>query len=282
MKHLRSSIQVSRRGFYIPKKEDFPLTEDKLNKWYSNLLAEISQNNYPESALVLLQDKKNYYGKYLEPKTREFFLNHFARNLTMTINFIYNCSNRRQEILEIGSGCGNQLLLLAFLGAEAYGCDIRYDVCDLMKKRKKFYEKISGCTLNISLICEDVFRVDWDEFPKFDAVNFLFSFNDVMPSQRLIELVTRLIKPHGRLVIQDTNQSNYFNRIFRRRASMLPQQVAKALELHDFKIHSLQGGYAVPPIFWNILPRSILSSIDQILCRSLFMSPSYQLMAEKL
>lgn len=183
---------------------------------------------------------------------------------------------------EIGSGCGNQLLLMAFLGAEVIGCDIRRDVCDLVKKRKEFYEEISGHKLHISLICEDVFEVNWDEFPKFDALNFLFSFNDVISSHRLIELITRLIKPGGRSVIQDTNQSNYYNRIFRRRDSMFPQQVAEALERYNFKIHSLKGGYAIPPPLWRMVPRSILSPVDQFMCRSLFMSPSYHLMAEKM
>jgi len=171
---------------------------------------------------------------------------------------------------------------MAFLGAEVVGCDIRKDVCDVVKRRKEFYEEISSRKLNISIVSEHVFKVNWDEFPEFDAINFLFSFNDVEPSYRLIELVACLVRPHGRLVIQDTNQSNCYNRIFRKRDSMLPQQVAKALELHDFRIHSLQGGCAVPPVFWNILPRSVIASIDQILCRSLFMSPSYQLMAEKI
>ena len=270
------------RLLFLPEKRHLPLKTEQVEQWYHNLISEIEKAGYPSDNLSLLWDKHNYYGKYLSEDSREFFLNHFGRNLARTINYFF--ANQKAPIifLEIGSGCGNQLLLMALLGAEVVGCDIRKDACSVVKIRNHFYEKISLRQLDISLICEDVFKVNWDKYPKFDGVNFLFSFNDIVPSHRLIEWVTRLIKPGGRLVIQDTNQSNYFNRIFRKRTSMPPTQVARALELHEFKIHSLQGGYALPPVCWNILPEKIVASVDQALCRSLFLAPSYHLMAEKL
>ena len=270
------------RLFFLPERTHLPLKMEQVEQWYHNLIPGIEKANYSSDELSLLRDKHNYYGKYFSLKDRKFFLSHFAKNLTETINYFWKNKEIPIKFLEIGSGCGNQLILMALLGADVIGCDIREDVCILTKERKVFYEKVSARKLHIQMICNDVLKVDWGSYGKFDAINFLFSFNDVAPGQRLIELITRLIKPHGRLVIQDTNQSNYFNRIFRRRDCMLPQQVAKALELHNFKIHSLQGGYAVPPVFWRILPRSVVASIDRILCRSLFMSPSYHLMAEKL
>ncbi len=267
--------------YFIPDKGHLPLRLEDLRQWYDNLLFEISGGGYSDKEIALFKDKHNYYGKYLSEDTREFFLNHFGRNLARAVNFFLD-GREDVKYLEVGSGCGHQLLLMAFLGADVVGCDIRQDICDFVKRRKGLYEEITEHKLNTSIICEDVFNVNWDKFSRFDAVNFLFSFNDVVAGHKPIEFIAGLIKHGGRLVIQDTNQSNYYNRIFRRRDSMLPQQVAKALERYNFKIHSLQGGSAVPPIFWNILPRSVIASIDQILCRSLFMSPSYHLMAEKL
>jgi len=267
---------------FIPDKSYLPLSTEDLNQWYFNLIPEIEKANYSSDEVSLLKDKRNYYGKFFSEDTREFFLNHFGRNLAQAINYLFGNYKLPMRFLEIGSGCGNQLLLMAFLAAEVVGCDIREDVCDLVEKRKGFYEEISEYELDISVICDDVFRVDWDEFLQFDAVNFLFSFNDVARSHRLLKLVSRVIKPGGRLVIQDTNPSNYYNRIFRRRNALVPRQVTKALELRRFKIHSLRGGYAVPPVFWRILPISIVASIDRTLCKSIFMSPSYQLMAEKM
>jgi len=268
--------------FFLPDKSHLPLSTEDLNQWYFNLIPEIDKASYSSDQVSLLKDKRNYYGKYLDPKTRKFFLNHFGRNLAQAINYFFGNHKWPIRFLEIGSGCGNQLLLLAFLGADVVGCDIREDVCDLVEKRKGFYEEISEYELDISVICDDVFGVDWDQLPKFDAINFLFSFNDVARSHRLLKLVSRVIRPGGRLVIQDTNPSNYYNRIFRRRNALVPLQVTKALELRSFKIHSLQGGYAVPPVFWRILPINIVASIDRTLCKSIFMSPSYQLMAEKM
>ncbi|KON26552.1 hypothetical protein AC481_06975 [miscellaneous Crenarchaeota group archaeon SMTZ-80] len=267
--------------FYIPNNESLPLNINDLSNWYKNLLSEISQGSYTNEELTLLKDKHNYYGKYFNEGTREFFLNHFAKNLKKAINYFFGNNKSQVRFLEIGSGCGNQLLLTAFLGAEVVGCDIKKEVCDLVKKRKEFYEKISKRKLNISLICEDVFKIDWDTFPKFDAVNFLFSFNDIQPNQKMLELVNQLLKPGGRAVFQETNQSNYYNRLFRKRDSMTLQQVAKNLKKYKFKISSLRGGYALPPIFWRFLPSNILSPLDHFLSASLFLSPSYQLMAEK-
>jgi len=268
--------------FFLPDKSYLPLSNEDLNQWYTNLIPEIEKASYSSDEISLLKDKRNYYGKFFSKDTREFFFNHFGKNLAKGFNYFFGNHKWPIRFLEIGSGCGNQLLLLAFLGADVVGCDIREDVCDLVEKRKGFYEEISEYELDISVICDDVFGVDWDQLPKFDAINFLFSFNDVARSHRLLKLVSRVIRPGGRLVIQDTNPSNYYNRIFRRRNALVPLQVTKALELRSFKIHSLQGGYAVPPVFWRILPINIVASIDRTLCKSIFMSPSYQLMAEKM
>ncbi|MGR3173239.1 MAG: class I SAM-dependent methyltransferase [Candidatus Scalindua sp.] len=267
-------------SFFIPKKSNIPLSTEKLRQWYHNLLLEIKNANYAPEKLSLLKDKRNYYGKYLSADTREFFLNHFGGNLAKTVNYFLK-GKETIKYLEIGSGCGNQLLLMALLGAEVVGCDVRQDVCNLVKKRKDFYEGVSGRKLNISLICKDVFKVDWDSREKFDAINFHFSFNDLKANEKMLELVNKLLKPGGRVVFQETNQSNYYNRLFRRRASVMPLQVSKTLKKYNFKTYSLKGGYAIPPIFWRFLPGSILRPIDQFLCRSLFLSVSYHLMAEK-
>ena len=266
---------------YLPELTESLLTTEKVSRWYANLLIEGSQASYPDWTLPILKDKRNYYGKYFYEETRYFFLNHFARNLAKAINYFFNNNKSPIRFLEIGSGCGNQLLLMAFLGAVVVGCDIRKDVCKVVRIRKKFYEKISSRKLNIAVICEDVFKVNWDEFPKFDAVNFLFSFNDVVPSHGLLELVNRLIKPGGRLVIQDINRSNYFNRLFRRRDVLTPGKLANILKGYGFRIRSLQGGCVLPPILWRMLPRNVLTSLEKILCKSIFLSFSYQLMAEK-
>ncbi len=278
--HFLMAIQKS--DFFLPKRKDLPLLKSDVDKWYTNLLHEISRAEYSPNDLVLLQDKHNYYGKYFSENSRKFFLSHFGHNLTETVNYFFRVNQTNQRFLEIGCGCGNQLLLTAFLGAEVVGCDIRKDVCDLVQRRKEFYEKKSGRKLNISISCEDVFKVDWGKWGKFDAINFLFSFNDLKPNKKIFELLDILLKPGGRVVLQETNPSNYYNKIFRNRASMTPLQVVEALKRHGFRVHSLRGGYALPPIFWRFLPRSILIPIDQLLCRSLFMAPSYHLMAEKM
>ncbi len=266
--------------FFTPERNHIPLKAEDLRQWYHNLVQEIEKADYPPEKLLLLKDKRNYYGKYLSEGTREFFLNHFGRNLLETVNYFLE-GKKNIRYLEVGSGCGNQLLLMAFLGAETYGCDIRQDVSDLAKRRKHFYEKISGRKLNISLICKNVFEADWDSLEKFDAINFIFSFNDLKANAKMLELVNHLIKPGGRLVIQDTNPMNYYNRLFRRRGALPPGKVVKILKSYGFKIHSLRGGYVLPPIFWLLLSREILAPIDQILCRSIFLSVSYHLMAEK-
>ncbi len=272
----------NKSAFYFPEKKYFPIDFDKLHVWYANLTLETSKANYTSDDLSLFKDKHNYYGKYFSDKSRVFFLNHFAENLAKTVNYLFDGNQKKLRFLEIGFGCGNQLLLMALLGAEVIGCDIRQDVYNLVKKRKKFYEEISGRKLDISLVCEDVFKVDWSNLGTFDAINFLFSFNDLKPNEKILQLVNALLKPGGRVVFQETNPFNYYNRVFRKRDSMTPRQVSETLKKYNFKIYSLKGGYAIPPVFWRFLPRSILTPIDKILCRSLFMSPSYHLMAEKI
>jgi len=267
-------------SFFLPEKSNHPLNIEETRKWYHNLIIEIEKANYPPEKLLLLKDKRNYYGKYLSENTREFFLNHFGRNLADTINFFFR-DRKHIKYLEVGSGCGNQLLFMALLGAETYGCDVRQDVCELVTIRQKFYETVSSRKLNISLICEDFFKVNWIGIAEFDAINFLFSFNDLLESEKVLDMVSKMIKPGGRLVIQDTNPINYYNLLFRKKEALTPKDVARILKGYGFHIHSLRGGYVLPPIFWRLLSRRILTPLDQILCKSIFLSVSYQLMAEK-
>lgn len=271
-----------RKQIYFPQLNDLPVNFDKISQWYENLLTEVSYANYLDNDIALLTDTQNYYGKFFSKKSRNFFLHHFSDNLAKTINYLFNRDKKNIRFLEIGCGCGNQLLLSAFLDAEAIGCDIRKDVCSLISKRKEFYEKIAERKLNISYICDDAFKVDWKKLGKFDAIFMLFSFNYIKPNYKVLELVSNLLNPGGRLVIQDRNVANYYNRIFRKREAMKPREVASALENLDFKISSLRGGYAIPPIFWQFLSNDMLMPIEKLLSKSIFLSVSYHLMAEKL
>ena len=266
--------------YYIPSTDEACLEFDELRRWYANLLHEVRDAGHSCIELKRLSDKKNYYGKYFDEAQREFFLNHFARNLVETSNYILGMGELKPRVLEIGSGCGNQLLLLGLLGAQVTGCDIDKGVCELVEKRVSFYEKLSGRELDISLFCGDALNLS--ESSKFDAVHFLFSFSNIRPHEAMLNKVKDLLKPGGRLVLQETNQTNYYNRLFRRRDELKPREVARWLKKHGFRVHSLKGGWAIPPLMWRFLPRTALEPIEQVLCRSLFLSPSYHLMAEKL
>ncbi len=267
---------------YLPGKTDLPLSIENLRQWYSNLSKEIAYVGYTADDMAILKDKHNYYGKFYSDNSREFFLNHFATNLALAVNYLFCLDEKNPRILEIGSGCGNQLLLMALLGADVVGCDIGKEVCGVAKIRKVYYENVSQRTLNISIVCNDVFTVNWDEWGEFDGLIFQFSLNIIKPNELILQLAGKLLRNGGRIAIHETNQSNYYNRVFRRRDSMTPREVAQAFEHYNFRIHSLKGGYVIPPPLWRTVPRSILSPVDQFLCRSLFMSPSYHLMAEKL
>lgn len=269
-------------GIYLPKKEDLPVDIKKISLWYRNLLTEVSDADYSNEDLALLTDKQNYYGKYFTAKSRNFFLYHFAENLAQTVNYLFSQNGKKIRFLEIGCGCGNQLLLSSLLGIEAIGCDIREDVCKLVGKRKEFYEKIANQRLKISPLCNDVFKINWEKLGKFDAILMLFSFNYIKPNYKILPLVSDLLNPGGRLVIQDRNVANYYNRTFRKRNAMHPKEVASVLRSLNFKIISLRGGYTVPPILWRFLPNDMLFRIEKLLNRSLFLSLSYYLMAEKL
>lgn len=266
---------------YIPEKKNLPLGREHLSGWYQNLLLEISTAGYATEEIVLLNDRRNYYGKYFSNDSRNFFLRHFAQNLVGAINYLFAAKEESVRFLEIGCGCGNQLLLAALLGAEAVGCDLRPDVCELIKKRKAFYEAQTKRALNISLICADALQADWHKQGRFDAVNFLFSFNNLKPNEKMLELAANLLKKGGRIVLQETNQNNYYNRLMRRCDEMTPLAVIRALEKMGFRIDELTGGYVLPPVFWRFMPLQVLTPIDQVLCRCFFLSPSYQLMAEK-
>ncbi|MFH2138500.1 MAG: methyltransferase domain-containing protein [Candidatus Omnitrophota bacterium] len=274
-------LSTEQTQYYLPDKKDLPLTAQSMSKWYANLLLELSEAGYPEREKLLLKDRRNYYGKYFDDDQRNFFLRHFGYNLNQAINFMMGIEGKRPRILEIGSGCGNQLLLMAMLGAEVVGCDIREDVCDFVKQRKRFYEGLTGRKLDITLICDDVCAVELEKWGKFDAINFLFSFNDMPGAEKMFKLINDVLRPGGRLVMQETNPLHCYNRVFRRGEDISPHVVVQYLEQLDFNIHSLKGGYALPPVAWKHFSEKVVLATDTFFCKALTLSVSYQLMAEK-
>ena len=74
---------------------------------------------------------------------------------------------------------------------------------------------------------------------KFDAINFLFSFNDMPVAEKMFKLINDILKPGGRLVMQETNPLHCYNRVFRKGVDISPYVVAQYLRQLDFNIHSL-------------------------------------------
>ena len=83
------SVKSADRLFYLPEKSHLPLRTEDLRQWYHNLILENDKADYPSDTLSLLRDRHNYYGKFLSEGSREFFLNHFGRNLVKAINYFF-------------------------------------------------------------------------------------------------------------------------------------------------------------------------------------------------
>ena len=265
---------------YIPKHVNF--SEIDVWRWYQNINYELDLLNLTDS------EREHFFNYYHEaglllPQRIDFFRQHYSKTFYLSARFLLKGKNK--TVLDLGAGSGTQALFFALQGAHVLAVDMDTIALKILKKRKQLYENLTGVDLNIDILEINAFELDDNVQTKIDAVWSMFAFNIMQPSDRLIDRLLPLFSEEIKLAILDGNNLSWLPRLLpsRRRNVWSPYNFQEALEGRGFNINSHSGGIAIPPALWRIkILHSILTKINNILCRSWLFSISHLIMASKI
>lgn len=272
-------MRVETRSFFLPRSPG-EMDEDGLWRWFQNIERELA-------VLPLTERQKSSFRDYYEEAGLlrawrcPFFRHHYAIPLSIAVREMFSTGNA-PRILDLGCGTGTQSLLFALLGARVVAVDMDETALEVLRKRKVLYEEQSGGTLDISVYCGNVFELDFAALGPFDAVYSLFAFNMMQPSSDLLSRLGPHLTERAVIAIQDGNRSHFFNRLFRPRKTVASKDELGVL-LREIGFDHVRhvGGYAIPPLFWRILPPRALEPLDRACARSELLAVSYLHLAKQ-
>ncbi len=265
---------------YLPKPGD-KLTELLAWQWYSNISFEVADGFLDKEQRLYMT---SYYDEAgLLRRWRSFFFrHHYAKTFAAALTFLLSVPKKQPVILDLGCGSGTQSLAFALFGAKVISLDMDDLALNILRRRKDFYERKTGRTLDIQIKNADVFTFNYASIAPIDGVYSLFAFNMMQPSKKLISLIAPHMSKESSIAILDGNRSFWASRFFswRRRNTMSPTELENDFRQYGYTIIDHYGGVIFPPPLWCCLPYALLSRVDGWLgCRSWLFPVSHQILA---
>jgi hypothetical protein len=103
----------------------------------------------------------------------------------------------------------------------------------------------------------------------------------MQPSAKLVDALLPHLAVGARWAVLDGNNLSVWTRLLptRRRRVWSPRDMARELSARGFRVVSQQGGVALPPLVWALVPYWAARLLDKLLCRSIFWPISCQTLA---
>ena len=238
------------------------LTLDDVQRYLLNFLEEWQAFPLNSAERAVLSDVK-ILGRLLNPRTRGFFLYHFCQPVRRAVDAFF-AVNSHPRVLELGCGSGSISLLFALIGAEVIGVDLDPVMISACRRRQLFYEGQYG-RLPVTFVEADAFEFLSEDSRSFDAIHLLFSFNTIQPSTRLLNLISGVLAPGGRLVITDGSQQGLVNRLLRRRDVLAPMQLRAELAGCGLDLADFYFGCITAPFLFPLLPGNLWRNAESSL-----------------
>lgn len=263
---------------FLPEKGSFDA--EAMWLWYQNATRELAEQIFSPAEKEYIHE---YYSEVglMRWWRQPFFRRHFAESFTDAAKYLLD-SPAEGVIVDLGCGTGTQSLFLAMAGAKVVGVDMDPVALEIFKKRKAWYEKKLGRSLDIEFLEGSVFDIDLGRFGPIRGVFSMFAFNMMQPSGKLLDQLTLLMNQGSRIVIIDGNINSLVSRIVpsRRREVWSPMEFRKELEARSVKVSSQLGGVVVLPFLWRMLPFKMIAGMDRLLCGNMLLPISHQVMGQ--
>ena len=134
---MRTFIQDRQKmsGLFLPS-DAKTFDRSKMIWFLQNVEEEIREELFSMEEIDLINTA--LFGRFLDEKTRPFFLYHFIPIWLRAISYLFK-DNSNPRIIELGCGTGTSSLLFASLGGEVIGIDLDKSMIHICEKRKKFF-----------------------------------------------------------------------------------------------------------------------------------------------
>lgn len=251
------------KELYLPRSAA-EFDEGNVWRWYGNIERELAELPLSEAERASFHEYYREAG-LLTGWRRKFFRHHYVRPLQLAVGRIFE-ERLDVTVLDLGCGTGTQSILFALAGARVVGVDLDTHALGILRKRQAHYESLAGRKLDITLVSGNIFELDLGQYGPFSAIYSMFAFNMMQPTVKLVPRLARHLTSDAIFAVQDGNRIHLYNRFFRRRSVLSRRELARELQAVGFTQIDHIGGYSIPPPFWTVLPRGLLTPLDRALC----------------
>jgi SAM-dependent methyltransferase len=258
-----------------------PVIEDL----YAIMLDEVRQPQYEAAEIALFKDPIYYYGRYLDPTTRQYALQNVLSNVSAAIDYLNTGDASSMKLLDLGCGLGMQSLIFASLGWEVLGVDLDPACVAICRKRKAYFEARLGRELRMNFLAHHFRTLEPGSLDgKYNALFSMSAFAYMHPLEDTVSKVSDVLSDTGRVLIWDQNPGCLFlDRLgLRHKPIPGPGDISKEFARQGFTIDLLRGACAVPRQFWlSDAFVGVASRLNNVLKKSLRLSFTYLLGASR-
>ncbi len=248
---------------------------ETVQSFYLALLEEMQHGGYTPAERSMLADERLYYGRYLNPRLREYFEQTVMPQVATGISFLMS-DTRTPRILDLGCGLGMQSIILASMGARVVGLDVRKEAIELCMKRKAYHEQKLGTKLDIEFVQRNFLDARPEDFRRFDAVFSMAAFASMRPLERTTQLISDILKDDAKILIYEKNPDHPLHQV-RKSPEPSPATVSKVFAREGFERTFLEGGCALPGAFWKFprLNDTVVAPANNLLRKTMRFSFNY-------
>lgn len=251
-----------------------------VRSFYSQLIDEVSRAGYDATEQSLLAHPLDYYGRYLDLRSRDYVNRTVLPRVADGIEFLGVLERPGMRIVDVGCGLGMQSLILASLGASVVGIDVREESIALCRKRQAYYERELGTRLDLEFRREDFATIRRADFAqRFDALFSMSAFSYIKPLDRAAVNASWILGDNARVFLYEQNALNALDSMKRSEPIPSPYDVAAAFARDGFRTELLQGANSLPSFLWRVpaLNATVLSPANESLRKNLRVSFAYVL-----
>lgn len=159
----------------------------------------LSESQLPPDLQTILDRYYKNYRKQFGPYVQRHYTAQTKDVLTLV-------ESGARSILEVGSGCGTEALWLALNGAVVISIDINEERLKVARARQGLVERQIRQGLDLQFRYKSIFELT--ESACFDVVWMEQTFHHLEPRAEVYQIISRILKPGGYVVISDANAWN--------------------------------------------------------------------------
>ena len=150
------------------------------------------------------RELERYYAGYMQ-----HFDSYMRHSYDRRLEPLLNRVQAGARVLEVGSGCGSECLLLACLGCDVTGLELNGRRLYAAQERQSLLEDLRGSSLPCRFLYGSLFDEDLDLGGEpFDVMWMEDAFHHLEPRSRVGERIAALVSVGGRVVVAETNALN--------------------------------------------------------------------------